>query len=267
MLIYKITNRKNGKIYIGKWQGRSARDRWKQHIRAAKNGSTLYLSNAIRKYGADAFTVEVIRRAKTPEELSAMETFFIVLHQSHVPANGYNMTLGGDGAAPGKLNWMYGRPKTGRLLEGCRKGGAVGGKMHLGQKWAENAEGRKKLSQYRKEHPPAKACDAFREMIILWLRRTPQMDAVTICKRLRANGYSKGIQSVRSFVNSLRKESTKERQNREWNEYLAHPNFCAACGSFIIPRRKDFSSVKTRKYCKRACANAVNNKRSAAAAA
>jgi hypothetical protein len=40
---------------------------------------------------------EVIYRAKTADELSKMETFFIVLHQSHKVENGYNMTLGGEG--------------------------------------------------------------------------------------------------------------------------------------------------------------------------
>lgn len=39
----------------------------------------------------------MIYRAKTADELSKMETFFIVLHQSHKVENGYNMTLGGEG--------------------------------------------------------------------------------------------------------------------------------------------------------------------------
>lgn len=97
MIVYKITNTVNGKVYIGKTIKFSFQERWVRHCAAARRGSHFHFHNAIRKYGADAFLVEVLYRAKTSEELSKMETFFIVLHQSHKPENGYNMTLGGDG--------------------------------------------------------------------------------------------------------------------------------------------------------------------------
>lgn len=66
------------------------------HLAAVRRGSQYHFHRAIRKYGADAFRLEVIYTAKTTAELTAMETFFIVLYQSHKPENGYNMTLGGD---------------------------------------------------------------------------------------------------------------------------------------------------------------------------
>lgn len=115
MLVYRVTNTVNGKVYIGKWSHSTPDLRWRLHKSAAKRGSPYYFHRAIRKYGLDAFT-EVIHRAKTPEELSAMETFFIVLHQSHVPVNGYNnMTLGGEGRLgpmPGEWKkWKSGHSK------------------------------------------------------------------------------------------------------------------------------------------------------------
>jgi group I intron endonuclease len=97
MLIYRVTNTVNGKVYIGKWRGSNVRGRWNRHCYAAKRNSPFYIHRAIRKYGADAFTVEVLHHAKTKEELRKMETFFIVLHQSQKPENGYNMTMGGEG--------------------------------------------------------------------------------------------------------------------------------------------------------------------------
>lgn len=39
--------------------------------------------------------IEILYAAKTVAELNAMETFFILLHQSHLPENGYNRNLGG----------------------------------------------------------------------------------------------------------------------------------------------------------------------------
>ncbi len=77
------------------------------HVRDAEKGEGFYLHRAIRKYGPEVFTVEVIYRAKTLAELFKMETFFIVLHQSHATKNGYNLTLGGEGV-PGNT-WNKGR--------------------------------------------------------------------------------------------------------------------------------------------------------------
>ena len=59
------------------------------------------------------FNVEVLYRAKTVDELSKMETFFIVLHQSHESENGYNMTRGGDGT--------FGHKRTPEQIEAMRQ--------------------------------------------------------------------------------------------------------------------------------------------------
>ena len=96
MVVYRITNKINGKVYIGKTT-LSAAQRWRHHCKAARAGSPVYLYRAIRKYGADSFALEPLYTAKTEKELNAMETFFIIMHQSHLRENGYNGTLGGTG--------------------------------------------------------------------------------------------------------------------------------------------------------------------------
>jgi len=131
MLIYKLTNRVNGGVYIGKYIGNEADARFQQHVREARRGGDRYLCRAIRKYGSDSFKVEVIYRAKTADELSKMETFFIILHQSHKSENGYNMTLGGEGTV-GRVvsertrqlwsNQRKGRPVTAQQLENLALG-------------------------------------------------------------------------------------------------------------------------------------------------
>lgn len=103
MVVYKVTNKNNGKVYIGRCVNLNIR--WKDHQRdALKRQSQLVFHRAIRKYGVEAFTIEVIYHANTVDELSKMEIFFIILYQSHKSKNGYNMTLGGDGAGFGNLN-------------------------------------------------------------------------------------------------------------------------------------------------------------------
>lgn len=97
MLIYRVTNTVNGRVYIGKWIHSTVDHRWWLHKSAARAGSPYYFHRAIRKYGEDAFKVEVIYQAKTPEELSEMEKTYISSYQSNNPDKGYNMTLGGEG--------------------------------------------------------------------------------------------------------------------------------------------------------------------------
>lgn len=96
--IYKATNLKNGKVYIGfdsKWSARIA-----THRSASKTASTV-LYTAIKKYGWDNFSWEVIYQSNDSyHTLSVMENYFIELHRSFVgfsDCNGYNSTLGGDG--------------------------------------------------------------------------------------------------------------------------------------------------------------------------
>lgn len=96
MLIYKITNKINKKIYIGKTI-RDLNVRWQEHIRDSKNSNTpLYL--AMRKYGLNNFSIEIIKdNIKTIEELNKLEQYYIKLYNSTSHENGYNIALGGDG--------------------------------------------------------------------------------------------------------------------------------------------------------------------------
>ena len=92
MIIYKITNRINGKIYIGQTK-HSIEMRWRYHC-YNYSGCTA-LNRAIKKYGAENFTVEQIDIACTVDELNAKEKYWIEYYNSIVP-NGYNLKSGGN---------------------------------------------------------------------------------------------------------------------------------------------------------------------------
>ena len=93
MIIYKITNKINGKVYIGQTI-HSLDDRWQQHIRNAKKGVRTHFYSAIRKYGENNFEPEVICEATTKEEMNLLETYYI---QEYNSINvGYNMVDGGN---------------------------------------------------------------------------------------------------------------------------------------------------------------------------
>lgn len=94
--VYCITNKENGKLYVGVttkgYKTRFANHVW--HSRKS-NGKCRALYNAMRKYGQDAFSVELIDAASSFEEMNQLERNHIAMLGSLHP-NGYNLTDGGD---------------------------------------------------------------------------------------------------------------------------------------------------------------------------
>lgn len=97
--IYKITNLKNGKIYIGK--SNDIDRRFKEHCSTYEWSRTpnkpLYL--AFQKYGIENFSFE-IQEECLKENLNDKEKFWIQNFDSTNPEKGYNITIGGDGHSP-----------------------------------------------------------------------------------------------------------------------------------------------------------------------
>ena len=97
MLIYKITNKINKKVYIGQTT-RKLKSRWRGHVSSSVlNKSNNLFHNAIQKYGEDAFEVEQIDFANSREELDVLEKHYIEKFDSLHP-NGYNLKTGATGA-------------------------------------------------------------------------------------------------------------------------------------------------------------------------
>ena len=89
-IIYKITNKINGKIYVGK-----TTTSLKQRMASHRCADTV-IGNAICKYGWKNFNVEVLEECDTPEQLNEREIFWIAALNCKTP-NGYNRSDGGDG--------------------------------------------------------------------------------------------------------------------------------------------------------------------------
>ena len=96
-LVYKLTNKINNKVYIG-FTSKSLKKRFEKHIRDSKYGRNTYLSNAIRKYGIENFSKEVLFKTESLIEVKNLEINYIKKYNSfYLGENGYNMTLGGEG--------------------------------------------------------------------------------------------------------------------------------------------------------------------------
>lgn len=92
MFIYKITNKINGKIYIGQTI-RPIQQRFNRHMNdAINNVIDTHFSRAIRKYGKDNFYIECIDKAKNQENLTQKEQYWIQKYNSTNPLIGYNET-------------------------------------------------------------------------------------------------------------------------------------------------------------------------------
>lgn len=95
MIIYKLTNKINNKIYIGQTI-HNLNKRLHGHRHNAKRFK-YGISAAIAKYGFDNFTSEIICHCFDLEELDKQEKYFIQEYQSNDSKIGYNLTAGGEG--------------------------------------------------------------------------------------------------------------------------------------------------------------------------
>lgn len=95
MIIYKITNLINNKIYIG-LTTLSLNKRWTSHKAECKRNNKKHLYNAMRKYGIESFKIEEIDNTDDIIKLGELERYYIKFYDSRNPEKGYNITAGGE---------------------------------------------------------------------------------------------------------------------------------------------------------------------------
>lgn len=85
MIIYKTTNKINGKFYIGKDENNNPE----------YYGSGLLLIRSIKKYGKENFFKEILEFCSSKAELNEREKYWISKFNATI--DGYNIALGGSG--------------------------------------------------------------------------------------------------------------------------------------------------------------------------
>lgn len=91
--VYKITNKKNNKAYIG--QSRNICVRWNEHCCGARSGKASPLYDDMRKWGLENFTFEILAVCAV-EDLNETEEHFVNIFKTNLPEFGYNLTPDGD---------------------------------------------------------------------------------------------------------------------------------------------------------------------------
>ena len=141
-VVYRIYHKASMKSYIGKTVNP------KKRIREHLNGksSSPVLRNAINKYGADAFCVEILEKDMPEAVLSKLEILHIRFFNCKAP-NGYNITDGGEGASGLKLSL-----ETRRRISEATQGRIPWNKGKTGL-YEPSLETRRKLSESHKGKP------------------------------------------------------------------------------------------------------------------
>ena len=118
MIIYLITNKVNGKQYVGQTI-HTLQERWYNHC--SKNSGCVALKNAIDKYGKDNFILSVIDTAETQKELDEKECFWIN-ELNTLALNGYNLKTGGEHIVfTDEIRQKISKSLTGKKLSDERK--------------------------------------------------------------------------------------------------------------------------------------------------
>lgn len=118
MYIYKLTNNVTGDFYIGKTI-HSIKRRFIGHKAHANKGSRYYIHNAMRYYGHDNFSIEIIETVDTQKCLNEREIYWIEKLQPK-----YNCHEGGQGGSKkgrpdiigeSRENWLKSWNRTGQI--------------------------------------------------------------------------------------------------------------------------------------------------------
>lgn len=96
-VIYKITNKINGKVYIGQTIEKGGFDR-RYRNNLERNTHNNHLKNAIVKYGIENFEInKEFDVGYSQDDLNQKEEYYIKLYKSTNRKYGYNKTTGGEG--------------------------------------------------------------------------------------------------------------------------------------------------------------------------
>ena len=132
-VIYKYTNKLNGKVYIG--QTVDEQRRINNHKKASNNS---LFHRAIRKYGFENFDYEVLERVDK-SLLNEREIYWIQYYDSTNKDIGYNLTSGGEGTS----GYTYTDEQLKRRSEQSKGNKSFSGRHHT-------EETRKKMSDAQK---------------------------------------------------------------------------------------------------------------------
>jgi hypothetical protein len=94
--VYRHIHNESGRSYVGLTK-HTMMHRWNQHVAQAQNSKNgrWHFPNAVRKYGPQAFSHEVLQVCFSLEEANDAEQFWIYTYDTRNPLRGFNLNNGG----------------------------------------------------------------------------------------------------------------------------------------------------------------------------
>lgn len=117
--IYVVTHTATGRVYVGQTTKVRPIERWQDHVSFANRGGDTYFCRALRKYGKDAFTFDVVEHCNG-DVINEREAYYIKLLQSNKKSFGFNSSTGGDNANNSRSEEV--RRKISRTKKGISSG-------------------------------------------------------------------------------------------------------------------------------------------------
>lgn len=162
-IIYKHTNRINGKVYVGQTSKSNPNYRWNDGKGYTKRNPDSHFARAIKKYGWDSFDHEILESGiPTLETANERESFWIKFFDS--VENGYNANYGGDSRLPSRETKEKLSAKSKKMWES--KGDEL-------REIYSSKEHREKLSKsiknYYSNHPEAREEISQKRRQMIWI--------------------------------------------------------------------------------------------------
>lgn len=191
--IYKVTNKSNGKSYVGQHKV-NPEEKFMRYL-----GKGLAIREAIRQYGRDNFTKEILEEMEDTEErelVNERERYWIAKLNTMDP-NGYNLYPGGKNGCT--------KETAAKIIAKRRANGTLNPSEETKQKMSEAAKGRRFSEEHKKhlsEHHHLKT-----EHTILFEDGHIEKTTDSLVKIARGHGTSQNTllrrSANRQFINGI----------------------------------------------------------------
>ena len=247
--VYKITNTINNKSYIGISIHEPEKDRIRKHLSGQGNR---IIERAVKKYGKDAFTYEILEANVFDEFLPDLEVAYIANYNTVVP-HGYNLTYGGQGGGSPSA-------EARRKMSEARRGKKLSEEHR--RKISESGKGKKRKPYKRKPHSEK----TRRKMSETHKRKNKTISPEHRRKISEANRGRKFSPEIRRKLSESRKgeknhhfgKKFSEEHRRKISKAQTHPDHADA-REYFFSLPSDMPSKEKRK---RMCAEFKNVKKS-----
>lgn len=210
MVIYKITNKINGKIYIGK----STTNNENYY------GSGISINRAIKKYGKENFTKKILEQCDNVTDLNKKEIFWINYYGSTNRVVGYNIADGGNGGNT-RVNYTESEMTEykNKISEGLKKS----------EKYSESVENRKNKKRDKHSEVMKKL---YKEGKLFVGKNTPKPSDETKQKISEKNKGKKRTEKTKEKIakSKFKKVYMFDSDNNLLNEFKSIGDASEKCG-------------------------------------